>query len=54
MTKNGTPYTDEQWQAWYAHKSNKEAWIEQEEATQAEIDTAIEGQYHSHTNGGHR
>lgn len=29
--KNGTPYSDEQWKAWYSHKSNKEAWIEAEE-----------------------
>ena len=29
--------TKEQWQAWYAHKSNREAFIEAEEARQDEI-----------------
>ena len=29
--------TKEQWQAWYAHKSNKERFIEAEEARQDEI-----------------
>jgi len=29
--------TKEQWQKWYAHKSNKEAFIEREEARQDEI-----------------
>ena len=29
--------TKEQWQKWYAHKSNKEAFIEAEEARQDEI-----------------
>jgi hypothetical protein len=28
--------TQEQWQRWYAHKSNKEIVIEQEEANQEE------------------
>lgn len=28
---NGTPYTEEQWKKWYAHKSNKEQWIEDQE-----------------------
>lgn len=32
-------YTKEQWQKWYAHKSNKESWIEAKEAgEEAEID----------------
>jgi len=26
-----TEPTKEQWQKWYAHKSNKEAWIEEQE-----------------------
>ena len=29
-TNNGTP-SDEDWQKWYAHKSNKEIWIEEQE-----------------------
>ena len=29
---NGTPYTNEQWAQWAAYKSNKDRWIEQEEA----------------------
>ncbi len=36
METNGTPYTDEQWQKWYAHKSNKEIWIEQQERNEDE------------------
>lgn len=33
---NGTPFTDEQWQNWYGHKSNKELFIEREERNQDE------------------
>ena len=28
--------TKEQWQKWYAHKSNKEIWIEEQEREQEE------------------
>ena len=49
---NNTPYTDEQWKKWYAHKSNKEAFIEQEER---DLETAIydaeEAQIHNHMGG---
>jgi hypothetical protein len=31
MNNNGTPFTDEQWKAWYGHKSNKERFMEQQE-----------------------
>lgn len=29
---NGTPYTDKQWQAWYANKSSKDLALEEEES----------------------
>lgn len=31
LKSNGTPFTDEQWKSWYAHKSNKEIVIEADE-----------------------
>ena len=36
-TNNGTP-SDEDWQKWYAHKSNKEIWIEEQERNEAEAE----------------
>ena len=37
LTNNGTP-SDEDWQKWYAHKSNKEIWIEEQERNEAEAE----------------
>lgn len=34
MHANGTPYSDENWKAWYAHRSNKEAFLERLETEQ--------------------
>ena len=31
MKNNGTPYTDEQWEKWYASKSSSEIWEEYQE-----------------------
>jgi len=38
MTNNGTPFSDEDWKKWYAHKSNKEVWIEEQERNEAEAE----------------
>lgn len=51
--KNGTPYSDEQWKAWYGRKSSDEI---DPEAEQEKVDILIdqlnEDGYHSH--GGRR
>jgi len=36
MENNGTPYTNEQWQGWANHKSNKDLWIEHQERIEDE------------------
>ncbi len=38
MKNNDTPYTNEDWAKWLAHKSNKELWIEEQEREEAEKD----------------
>ncbi len=51
---NKTPFTPEQWKAWYGVKSSSELAMEQEEREEydkiieAEVDQAREDHYHNH------
>lgn len=52
--ENGTPYSDEQWKAWYGIKNSSEVAMEQEEREEhdkiidTQIDQARENQDHHH------